>query len=67
MYSDDDGTASRESEAAYWARIRNLIALTSLLSWMGLGAALLRSDFTIVDFIVYQPTFWAKFLWASIV
>lgn len=66
MYSDDDGTASRQSEAAYWARIRNLLALTSLLSWMGFGAALLSSNFTIVDFAVYQPIFWAKFLWASL-
>lgn len=65
MYSDHDGTASKESEAAYWGRIRNLVALTSLLSWMGFGAALLSSEYTSAELTVYQPTFWANFLWAS--
>jgi hypothetical protein len=66
MYSDNDGTASKDSEVAYWARIRSLTVLTSLLSWMGFGAALLSSEYTSMELNVYQPISWIKFLWASL-
>ena len=35
MYSDEDGTASKESEIVYWSRVRNILTLNSLLSLVG--------------------------------
>ncbi|KAJ5633754.1 P-loop containing nucleoside triphosphate hydrolase protein [Penicillium herquei] len=41
MYSDQDGTASEESEAHYQAQIRPLLFLTSVLSFLGFTVAAL--------------------------
>lgn len=72
MYSDEDGAASKESEAAYKARIRLLVSMTSFLSWLGLAAAV--TD--VADYrVIFLQSFlsaaklsllhWSKLLWAS--
>ena len=55
MYSDENGVASKESEAAYNARIRLLVSMTSFLSWLGLAAA-------VTDVANYRVIFLQSFL-----
>jgi hypothetical protein len=45
MYSDEDGTATKQSQAVYDARMRILLPTTSLLSWLGFGAAILNGEY----------------------
>jgi hypothetical protein len=40
IYSDEDGIATKQSQAVYDARIGTLLFTTSLLSWLGFGAAI---------------------------
>lgn len=71
MYHDKDGVASKESEAAYKARIRLLVWLTSFLSWLGLAAAITdiahyREIFqSLQSLIQLSSLHWSKLLWAS--
>jgi len=46
MYSDEDGIASKRSQAVYDTRMRTLLFTTSLLSWVGFGAAILEGAYT---------------------
>ncbi|KAE9365698.1 ABC multidrug transporter [Stipitochalara longipes BDJ] len=46
MHSDQDGTATKQSQAVYDFRIRRLLFTTSLLSWLGLFAAALNNEYT---------------------
>jgi len=46
MYADQDGTATKQSQAAYDCSIRRLLFTTSLLSWLGLAAAALNDEYT---------------------
>ena len=64
MYSDEDGTASKESEAAYWRRVQVLRSLTSLLSLLGVGAVALSGEYAKDNISWHKPIFLAKLLWA---
>jgi len=66
MYSDDDGIATKQSQAVYNTRIRILLYTTSLLSWLGFGLAVLNGDYA-GDFSLLLSGFlgWSKFLWVS--
>jgi hypothetical protein len=46
MYSDQDGSATAQSQAEYDHRIRRLVFATSLLSWLAFVAAVLNHEFT---------------------
>ncbi|CAI7643455.1 unnamed protein product [Penicillium glandicola] len=63
MYSDKDGTASKESEAVYWDRIRTLRSLNSLLSLLGVGAFTLSGEYSGENKSWDQPVFLTKLLW----
>lgn len=65
MYSDEDGTASKESEAIYWDRTRTICSLNSLLSLLGVGAFTLSGEYAKEHKSCNQPIFFAKVLWAS--
>ena len=72
MYSDKDGAASKESEAAYKARVRLLVSMTSFLSCLGLAAAVTGvADYRVIFLQSYLPSatwsplHWSKLLWAS--
>ncbi|KAE8360440.1 hypothetical protein BDV27DRAFT_134516 [Aspergillus caelatus] len=45
MYSDEDGMASKESQSQYNIRIRMLISLTTLLSWLDLSTAVANGNY----------------------
>lgn len=72
MYSDEDGSASKQSQAAYNAQIRLLISVTSVLSWLGLAAAVANGEYSPGDLQFslplnqLSPLSWSKHLWASI-
>lgn len=71
MYSDKDGIATTRSQAVYNAHTRKLLAITSLLSWLGFCAAVLNGEYSRENFTfplsLKQPDLlsWNKFLWAS--
>ena len=71
MYSDKDGIAMTRSQAVYDARIRTLLAMTSLLSWLGFCAAVLNGEYAREYFTFPLPLkhisllSWSKFLWVS--
>lgn len=45
MYSDQDGTATKQSQATYENHIRRLLFTSSLLSWLGFVAAALNNEY----------------------
>ncbi|RFU32967.1 hypothetical protein B7463_g3371, partial [Scytalidium lignicola] len=45
MYSDEDGIATKQSQATYDSRVRMLLLTTSLLSWLGFSAAILNGEY----------------------
>ena len=45
MYWDEDGIATKQSQAVYDARMRILLYATSLLSSLGFGASILNGDY----------------------
>ncbi|OKL62783.1 hypothetical protein UA08_01523 [Talaromyces atroroseus] len=61
MYSDQDGWATAQSQAVYSSRIRLLLSLTSVLSWLGFGAALLEGQYAAP--IQTNTLEWSKYLW----
>ena len=67
MYADEDGIASKQSEAAYHGRLRVLLSTTSLISWLGFGMAVLNGDYArerlYWDHLSLH--YWSKILWAS--
>ncbi|KAI9745397.1 MAG: hypothetical protein M1818_000931 [Claussenomyces sp. TS43310] len=67
MYSDEDGIATKRSQALYDARMRILLSTTSLLSWLGFGAAILNGEYAGDNLSLEGFEFlrWSKFLWAS--
>lgn len=71
MYADEDGIATRRSQAVYDARMRILLSTTSLLSWLGFGAAILNGEYAgeNLQFTLSLKQSgllrWSKFLWAS--
>jgi len=71
IYSDEDGVATKESQAAYDARVRMLRSLIVLLSWLGLCVAVLNGEYarenlhltsSLTQLIFLHGT---KFLWVS--
>lgn len=66
MYSDEDGTATKQSEAIYWDRIRTLCFLNSLLSFLGVGAFTLSDQYARENKSSNQLIFFTKLLWASL-
>ncbi len=46
IYSDEDGIATKQSQAEYDTRMRTLLSATSLLSWVGFAAAILEGAYT---------------------
>ena len=73
MYSDEDGTATKQSQAVYDARMRMLLSTTSLLSWLGFGAAILNGEYAREN-LTFTSSLnqlgllsWSKILWASCV
>jgi len=73
MYSDEDGLATKQSQAAYDTRMRILLSTTSFLSWVGFGAAILNGEYTrensLLTLSLKQSDLiqWSKFLWVSCV
>lgn len=71
MYSDEDGITSKESQSEYNVRIRILVSLTTLLSWLGLGIAVADGnyprEYLPFDFCLTQLHWstWSIILWAS--
>ncbi len=72
MYMDEDGTATKQSQDAYDARMRILLSATSLLSWLGFGAAILNREYGQDNLQFTSPLNeqfyilrWSKFLWVS--
>jgi hypothetical protein len=45
MYSDEDGVASKQSEAVYKARVKVLSLTTCLLSFVGFGASVIKGEY----------------------
>jgi hypothetical protein len=73
MYSDEDGVATKHSEAQYNSLIQRLVFTTCVLSWVGLGAAVVDGEYTreSLNFSssLQQPSIriWSKLLWVSCV
>lgn len=65
MYSDEDGTASKESETIYWYRVRTLLSWNSVLSLVGCILAALRGEYRGESMIWGLLIFWSRLLWAS--
>jgi len=71
MYSDEDGIATKQSQAIYDTRMRILLSTTSLLSWLGFGAAIFNAEYARenlhLKLIVKQSDLlgWSKYLWVS--
>jgi hypothetical protein len=65
IYSNKDGTASKESEEIYQNRIWRLCFLTSLVSLLGTGAFSLSGGYARENESWKQPIFLAKLLWVS--
>ena len=74
MYEDEDGTATKESQADYDARMRFLLSANSLLSWITFIAAIWngeygpQEDLKSTAISLNQPDLlrWSKFVWASL-
>ena len=66
MYSDNDGTASKESEAIYQNRKRAFCAVTSLLSLIGVTTFALSGGYAKDDLTWRKPFLLAKILWARL-
>ncbi len=64
-YSDEDGTASKESETIYWYRVRTLLSLNSILSVVGCTLAALRGEYRGESMLWGLLIFWSRLLWAS--
>lgn len=68
MYKDEDGVATKQSQAVYNARIRGLLSSTLILSWLGLVATILNGEYAKerFDFILLlNQSDWSGILWAS--
>ena len=72
MYSDEDGFATKQSQAAYTARMNILLSITALLSFLGFGAAILNGEYTLQNLqcklsLITSVLFYCnKLLWASL-
>jgi hypothetical protein len=73
MYCDEDGIATKQSQDVYDTRMRILLSMTSLLSWLGFGAAILNGEYAGENLrftlSLKQSGIgllrWSKFLWVS--
>jgi len=65
MYSDNDGTASKETEEIYQRQKRTLCSVTSLLSALGLAAVIWSGGYGRGNMSWRKPFFVAKLLWAG--
>ena len=72
MYRDNDGVASTQSQALYDTRMRLLLFVTCVLSFVGCGAAVLNRDYAQEDMqfpLSLEPSdlmVYGKWLWVSI-
>ncbi|KAJ5273160.1 P-loop containing nucleoside triphosphate hydrolase protein [Penicillium angulare] len=66
MYSDEDGIASKESEAIYRAQVRKLLYLTSALSFSGVSAITLGGGYAREELSWYTPGVLSKLSWPII-
>lgn len=55
MYRDDDGVATTQSQVLYDARMRLLLILTCILSFVGYGAAVANGDYAIENLRFPSP------------
>lgn len=65
MYSDEDGTALKESEAIYRDRIRTLCSLNSIITFLGVAAFTLSCQYARESKSWNHPIVLAEVLWAS--
>lgn len=71
MYADRDGAATKQSQAAYDARVRVLLLATSVLSAVGFSAAALNGEYTNISWKLELSAWelhahlWRRFLWVG--
>lgn len=71
MYEDEDGIATKQSEAVYATRTRLLLFMNAVLSWLGFGAAILHGEYDRDDLhLLFSSGLsglcgWTSFLWVS--
>lgn len=71
LYADEDGCATKASQAAYDARMRILLFTTVSLSGLGFGIAVLNIGFTgeilqsVLSLKQYDLLGWGILLWES--
>lgn len=50
MYSDRDGTATKQSQEIYDKRVKSILITTSLFASIGLSSAALEGDYTNISY-----------------
>jgi hypothetical protein len=71
MYQDEDGVATKQSQAVYEGRIRLLIFMACFLSFEGFGAAVLNGEYAQEKLLLpvtlntSDPLEYRKWLWVS--
>lgn len=70
MYSDRDGTATKQSQSAYDSRVRFLRLATSVLISIGLGAAIADGEYDRARFEWPADSVWGlhwhRLLWVGL-